>query len=185
MLDQAELSGRLPEQLREADAVLRLNVTRALDTRGELHTPPSGRMTHLGYVIMRHAIRLSGPVPAYGRWIDRIPSEYATAVPAEDQPPASGEGDPSCLAHLKAYRSLMPMAQEANRPMFLLKPAHGAIGAHQTAARDCYADFRKLADELLRRLPDGSEIGWQGPASGPQLDARGSPARARARGTLR
>ena len=37
VLDHAELSGRLPEQSREADAVLRLNITRALDTRGERH----------------------------------------------------------------------------------------------------------------------------------------------------
>ena len=28
-----------------------------------------------------------------------------------------------------------PMAQEANRPMFLLKPADGAIGAHQRTTR--------------------------------------------------
>lgn len=146
-------------------------------------TLPSGSMTPLGYVIVRHAIRLPRPVQAYGRWIDRIPSEYARAVPAEHEPPVSGGGDANCLAHLKDYRSLMPMAQEANRPMFLLKPAHGAIGAHQTAVRDCYADFRKLADELLRRLPDGSEARRHGPVAGPQLEARGSLARARPRGT--
>ncbi len=39
--------------------------------------------------------------------------------------------------------------------MFLLKPAHGAIGAHQHAVRDCYKDFRNLARDLLGRLPDG------------------------------
>ena len=49
----------------------------------------------------------------------------------------------------------MPMAQEANRPMFLLKPAHGAIGAHQQAVGDCYTDFRSLAGELLGRLAEG------------------------------
>ena len=49
----------------------------------------------------------------------------------------------------------MPMAREANRPMFLLKPAHGAIGAHQQAVRDCYTGFRNLAGELLGRLADG------------------------------
>ena len=116
---------------------------------------PAGSMTPLGYVIMRHAIRLSRPVQAYGRWIDRIPSEYARAVPGREQSPIPGAQDPSCLAHLKDYRSLMPMAQEANRPMFLLKPAHGAIGAHQQAVRQCYTDFRGLAEELLRRLPRG------------------------------
>ena len=64
-----------------------------------------------------------------------------------------GQDDPNCLAHLKDYRSLMPMAQEENCPMFMLKPAHGAIGAHQKAVRDCYTDFQNLARELLGRLP--------------------------------
>ena len=40
--------------------------------------------------------------------------------------------------------------------MFLLKPAHGAIGAHQLAVRDCYTDFQGFARELLGRLDGGS-----------------------------
>ena len=115
---------------------------------------PSGDMKPLGYVIMRHSIRLPRPVQAYGRWIDKIPAEYANAVTGGELPPLPGNQDPSCLAHLKDYRSLMPMAQEANRPMFLLKPAHGAIGAHQQAVHACYMDFRNLGQELLRRLAD-------------------------------
>ena len=116
---------------------------------------PSGDMRPLGYVIMRHSIRLSRPVQAYGRWIDKIPSEYAQAVTQDGLPSAPAEQDPNCLAHLKDYRSLMPMAQEANRPMFLLKPADGAIGAHQRAVRDCYTDFGLLTTELCRRLDGG------------------------------
>ena len=116
---------------------------------------PSGDMKPLGYVIMRHSVRLSRPVQAYGRWIDKIPSEYANAVTRGDPPPVPEGQDPHCLAHLKDYRSLMPMAQEANLPMFLLKPAHGAIGAHQQAVRDCYTDFRNLARDLLARLDGG------------------------------
>lgn len=116
---------------------------------------PAGDMQPLGYVIMRHAIRLSRPVQAYGRWIDRMPSEYAKAVTGSDPSPMPAGEDPNCLANLKDYRSLMPMAQEASRPMFLLKPADGAIGAHQRAVRDCYTDFRNLARALLGRLADG------------------------------
>ena len=37
ILDHAELAGPLPEQLREADRLLRLNIAHALDTRGERH----------------------------------------------------------------------------------------------------------------------------------------------------
>ena len=55
------------------------------------------------------------------------------------------DDDPHCLAALKHYRSLMPLAQEAHKPMFFLKPADGAIGGHAKAVQDCYSDFRHLA----------------------------------------
>ena len=45
----------------------------------------------------------------------------------------------------------MPLAQEARKPMFLLKPADGAIGGHAGAVRDCYRDFRALAETVATR----------------------------------
>jgi len=111
-------------------------------------------MKPLGYIIMRHSIRLSRPVQAYGRWIEKIPKEYMKSVLEKEivNSKLKSNGDPNNLAHLKDYRSLMPMAQEANKPMFLLKPADGAIGAHLSAVGDCYEDFRKLAEEILKRV---------------------------------
>lgn len=67
------------------------------------------------------------------------------------------EDDEFCLARLKDYRSLIPMAQEAKKPMFLLKPADGAIGGHQRAVRDAYSDFEQLALALLSRIGLGEE----------------------------
>ena len=52
---------------------------------------------------------------------------------------------------LKHYRSLMPLAQEARKPMFFLKPADGAIGGHASAVQDCYRDFRELARRIADR----------------------------------
>lgn len=40
------------------------------------------------------------------------------------------------------------MAQEARKPMFLLKPADGAIGGHQAAVQQCYRDFEALAKTI-------------------------------------
>ena len=45
----------------------------------------------------------------------------------------------------------MPMAQEVRKPMFFLKPADGAIGAHVRAVTDCYLDFRALATIIAER----------------------------------
>jgi chromosome partitioning protein len=110
---------------------------------------PKGTMTPAGYVMMRHSIRLDRPVKPYARWIVRIPTAYQNAVlggSAGDTPPMAE--DPNCLAQMKDYRSLMPMAQENNKPMFFLKPADGAIGGHQGAVIDCYNDFLYLARKI-------------------------------------
>jgi hypothetical protein len=37
------------------------------------------------------------------------------------------------------------MAQEARKPMFHLKPADGALGAHLQSAQDARKDFEALA----------------------------------------
>lgn len=116
---------------------------------------PSGAMEPLGYVVQQHGVRLDRPVVAYSRWMARIPAEYRAAVLAEPAPADPGptvQDDPDCLALLKHYHSLVPMAQEARKPLFLLKPADGAIGAHQRAVQRAYQDFAALADEITDRL---------------------------------
>lgn len=50
------------------------------------------------------------------------------------------EDDPHCLAALKHYRSLMPLAQEAHKPD-VLKLVYGACGGHAKAVQDCYSGF--------------------------------------------
>lgn len=115
---------------------------------------PTGTMDALGYVISRHSVFAGGAVKAFQRWIDRLPAVYREAFSLES--PAAGLSvgqDPFCLAQLKDYRSLMPMAQEAKKPMFLLRPGDGAIGAHQGAVREAYRDFKALADRILRAIP--------------------------------
>lgn len=114
---------------------------------------PEGRMEPLGYVVMQHAMRLDRPVKAYERWMTRIPDVYRRAVLDEATPQAGVTiaRDPHCLSLLKHYRSLMPLAQDARKPMFLLKPADGAIGGHAKAVQDCYLDFRVLALEVAKR----------------------------------
>ena len=114
---------------------------------------PQGNMAPLGYIVMRQTIRLDRPVRAYERWIKKMPLEYASSVLENDRAASvQDDDDGNRLADLKDYRALMPMAQEANKPMFKLKPADGVIGAHQKAAQNCYWDFRKLARTILDRL---------------------------------
>ena len=110
---------------------------------------PRGAMKPVGYIVMQHGILDTRPVKAYKRWMDRIPLVYRDAV--LDEPITSlplVAQDPYCLSLLKHYRSLMPMAMEARKPIFFLKSADGAIGAHIEAVRNCYMDFQKLAGKI-------------------------------------
>lgn len=110
---------------------------------------PKGTMQPIGYIVMQHGILDTRPVKAYKRWMDRIPSIYRDAVLNEvvSSLPSMAD-DPYCLSLLKHYRSLMPMAMEARKPIFFLKSADGAIGAHIEAVRSCYKDFRLLAAKI-------------------------------------
>lgn len=131
-----------------------------LEQKGDLDLAmPRGRIEPAGYVVMQHAIRLDRPVKAYEQWVKRIPKVYAEHV--LDQPLEREIGfadDPGCLALLKHYRSLMPMAQEARKPMFDLTYADGAIGAHFTATREVRKDFRSLAERIAARCMPEIEI---------------------------
>jgi chromosome partitioning protein len=83
--------------------------------------------------------------------VDQPPGEYRTSVLREKDAHVPIRQDPYKLALLKHYRSLMPMAQEARKPMFHLKPADGAIGAHLQSAHDAYNDFRALAAAIVEK----------------------------------
>lgn len=111
---------------------------------------PSGAMEPCGYVVMQHSMRDNRPVKAYLRWMEKIPAIYRTAVldSATPEPGVAVGTDGNCLALLRHYRSLMPLAMEAHKPMFHLKPADGAIGAHAEAVRDCRTDFKNLAGKI-------------------------------------
>ena len=110
---------------------------------------PSADITPAGYVVMQHAVRADRPVKAYQKWMKRIPGVYHAEVLADDSKATlSTRDDPSCLATLKHYRSLMPMAQESLKPMFHLKAADGALGGHVYAVQECYNDFKALATAI-------------------------------------
>ncbi|MDI6792797.1 MAG: AAA family ATPase [bacterium] len=116
---------------------------------------PEGNMSSVGYVILQHAVRLDRPVHAVDRWLEQIPAVYRQAVRGEDSEESPAENDPHCLSSLRNFRSLMPMAQDARKPMFDLKPADGAIGSHLSLVRTCYQDFESLALKIAEKCQLG------------------------------
>lgn len=132
---------------------------------GELSLP-QGLMRPAGYLVLQHAVPLDRTVSVTERWMGRIPLEYRAAILGQqhDAQAMSVADDPLCLALLKHYRSLMPLAQQARKPMFLLKSADGAIGSHARAVQACYKDFRLLAQRIAQSVgltlpPSGHGVG--------------------------
>lgn len=111
---------------------------------------PRAEMRPLGYVIMQPEMRLDRPVKAYERWLQRIPWVYSASVLGESTP-VRGD-DRHRIATLRNYRSLMPLAHDARKPMFDLKAADGALGSTQQYVKTCHREFRTLAEAVLRRV---------------------------------
>ncbi|MCP4697290.1 MAG: ParA family protein [Gammaproteobacteria bacterium] len=110
---------------------------------------PDGDIRVLGYIVLQAVERLDRPINAGWRWIERVPGCYRSAVRNESKHGmVSVSDDPYCLALLKPYQCLIPLAQEARKPIFDLKPADGAIGSHIYSVTSAYKDFKLLAQKI-------------------------------------
>lgn len=113
---------------------------------------PSGTIQPIGYVILQFGVRDSRPVKAYERWLNQIPNTYHRCVLDEPDGDRSMASDTSCLGLVKHYRSLVPLAMEVRKPIFHLKAADGAIGAHYEAVQHCARAFADLAGKISERM---------------------------------
>ena len=116
---------------------------------------PAGAMKPIGYIVQQHGVRLSRPVKAYDKWVNRMPEEYARNLlgdKAGPYPTTPALDKVHALATVKHFRSLVPMAQEARKPIFHLTTADGAIGSHAAAANDARRDFKQLANRLAQMV---------------------------------
>lgn len=111
---------------------------------------PTGVMEPVGYVVMQPAMRLNRPVRAYERWLRRIPVVYSYAVLGQGR--TSPDDRTHEIATLRNYQSLMPLAHDARKPMFDLRPGDGALGATADFVRRCYEDFETLAMDVAQRI---------------------------------
>lgn len=125
------------------------------------HPQPPGASRIAGYVSIRQtewtrssaesAARRSAQIPAI--WNEFAAGE-TTHSPAAI--PVDPQSDPNCIAVIRPWTTLMQMAREARKPIFRLKPGDGALGSHMTAAQDAWAEYRQLAQKIVRplALPD-------------------------------
>ncbi len=116
--------------------------------------PPTRAFEPIGYIVQQHLARADRPVTAYENWAARIPDHYRTYVTGE---PAVGgdlqiEDDPWCLARLKHFASLVPLAQQARKPLFDLKKADGIGGGQIQSVAKAREEFEALAKRLTSHL---------------------------------
>ena len=107
---------------------------------------PTGRIQPIGYVVMQAGIRMDRPFQAYDRWVRRLPVAYEKYILKGEA--RAGEE----LGLMRHYQSLMPLSQDARKPMFELKYADGATGSHLSAVQRCHEDFRQLSQNIGARL---------------------------------
>ena len=71
-------------------------------------------MRPIGSIVVQPAVRLDRPVNTHAASMERIPGTYREEVVGETPPPSLRlDNDEHCLATLRQFRSLMPLAQEA------------------------------------------------------------------------
>ncbi len=120
---------------------------------------PNAEVYTLGYVLMQHGVTSNRPVKAYRKFADRIPQVFRESLKDEAYNSSTTiNNDPYCLAQIKHYNSLMPMAMEARKPIFDLRPADGAIGAHLNAVKKVYDDFETLCRKLISAIEIAGEV---------------------------
>jgi chromosome partitioning protein len=131
-----------------------------IERRGEGAPEATHDFTPAGYIVQQHLVRADRPIKAYEKWALRIPNEYHRHVLGEPHGFSEGyELDPARIFFFRHYASLVPLALDARKPMFDLKPADGINGSLYKAVASCRRDVNALVTELARRLgvPVGEE----------------------------
>lgn len=121
---------------------------------------PSHTFEPIGYIVQQHLARADRPTEGYAKWARAIPLEFQAEVLRKDVAwvMAGDDGkvdfarDPYCLATVRHFASLVPLAQLARKPMFDLKQADGIGGVQFNAVALCRRDFEALAKKLIQRL---------------------------------
>lgn len=115
---------------------------------------PAHEFRPIGYIVQQHLARADRPVSGYARWAEQIPAVFHRDVlrsPASTPIPKLEE-DPSCIAQVKHFSSLVPIAQAARKPMFDLKQADGIGGGQIQSVARCRQAFEALAQNVVTRL---------------------------------
>jgi chromosome partitioning protein len=108
----------------------------------------------IGYVVQQYLVRADRTVKAYEDWGSRIPSTFHEKVLGEPEVDLSlrTDNDPYCLAQIRHFAGLVPLAQQSRKPLFDLKRADGVSGGGSPLVHDAAKQFRALCKTILKTL---------------------------------
>lgn len=127
-----------------------------LEDREQADLPPH-EFLPIGYIAQQHLARVDRLVAGYARWGAQIPETYRRFVLDEDSLSAPEiEQDEHCVGMIRHYASLVPIAQEARKPIFDLRQADGIGGGQLQAVQRARRELEDLTRRIMERL--GVEI---------------------------
>ncbi len=126
---------------------------RNMEDRPQANYPPH-EFKPIGYIVQQHLARADRPVSGYASWAAAIPTVFHKEVLGETEVniPPDIDSDPSCIASVKHFSSLVPLAQQARKPLFDLKHADGIGGGQIQAVALARKQFTELTYDVLSRL---------------------------------
>ena len=120
--------------------------------REEASLPPHA-FEPIGYIVQQHLARADRPVLGYRKWAEQIPAVYAQEVLGQRNAGAMAfDDDPNCIARLKHFSSLVPLAQVARKPLFDLKQADGISGGQIQAVAQARKEFEQVVRQICGRM---------------------------------
>lgn len=150
---------------------------------GTTNDLPLHEFRPIGYIVQQHLARADRIPSGYQRWATMIPDFFHRYVLGEEDvsPELKIEMDPQCLTFIKHYASLVPLAQQAGKPIFDLKQADGIGGTQQKGVSRFRKEFESTVMQICRKLdelPDAKPMQLTSPAQTPAQKAQ--PARSTA-----
>lgn len=131
----------------------------------QIHYPqiPEEPLAVAGYVVQDRAYYYDRPADIPDRWRNRVQREYEHSIihePGVLEQGVSKSARP--LASIRYHTGLLPLAEDAQKPMFRLTPADGVFDDQIKEVTSSYQDFENVARRVAERC--GVEI--------PSIDTR-------------
>nr|VFK79118.1 MAG: Cellulose biosynthesis protein BcsQ [Candidatus Kentron sp. SD] len=108
----------------------------------------------IGYLLQQHLARADRPVMGYAKWAELIPSRYREHMLSESPSDETThiESDRHCIATIKHFSSIVPIAKMARKPLFDLKQADGIGGGQSKLVIESRKSFEALSRKIIERM---------------------------------